>query len=212
MPAFPGVSTLRSPGGCTGSAGVAALLPYKTPWHRRAKPRSPLTAPLPPAQGSRPQPQESFPSQTPREGRPFGAGCRAGRARRPGGGPIKARRAGDQQGRLPAGGAHGAALTPGPPGLGLGWGLRGGCARLSPAPAPASPSAPASPVPELSFCPRAPLKARLAPGRSRPRRGTGRRNATSSPESDQTIRAKASHQILPPPWETTQQHSRYLPG
>lgn len=44
------------------------------------------------------------------------------------------------------------------------------------------------------------------------RSATGRRSSTSSPQHDQTIRAKASNQMLPPPWETTQQHSRYLPG
>lgn len=58
-----------------------------------------------------------------------------------------------------------------------------GCARLSPTPAPGD-----------------------AVG------ATGRRSSTSSPERDQTLRAEASEQTLPPPWETTQQHSRYLPG
>lgn len=89
----------------------------------------------------------------------------------------------------------------GPPAC-QGWGQPVGSARLGPpAPAPASSAA-------LG----APLKARLAPERTGRQSNTGRRNATSSPERDQTIRAKASNQILPPPWETTQQHSRYLPG
>lgn len=90
---------------------------------------------------------------------------------------------------------------PRPPRAAAGMGQPVGSARLGPAPALASPAALGDP-----------LKARLALGRAGRRSDTGWRNATSSPERDQTIRAKASNQILPPPWETTQQHSRYLPG
>lgn len=102
---------------------------------------------------------------------------------------------------LDTGDAHGAELAPSLPGPRLGWGQPVGSVRLGPALALASPAALGDP-----------WNARLAPGCARRQSNTGQRNATSSPERDQTIRAKASNQILPPPWETTQQHSRYLPG
>lgn len=193
---------------------MAAFLPFLSLKNALAPPcqaTEPLDSPVPPAQGSCPQPQGSFPSQTPHEGQPFGAGCRAGRARSRGGGPINAGRAGEQQGLLEVPTGQRWHTAP------WGWGWAGGCTRALRGSAPLLPQAlllPPTfpPVPKLSFCPQCPLKARLAPERRRPRHGPGQRSATSSPASDQTIRAKASPQILPPPWETTQQHSRYLPG